>query len=47
MPHNTDEIDLKEAIRITIVGTIQYTAIAVAIILAVHLTIGLGTYVPL
>lgn len=47
MPHNTDIIDWKEATCLTIKGTIQYTALGIASLAVVYLTLGFGTWIPL
>lgn len=47
MPHNTDEINLKESVRLIVIGTVQAIAFTIAVLVAIELTIGLGKFVPM
>jgi hypothetical protein len=44
MPHNTDIIEFREAVYLIVKGTIQVTAICIAMLAIVYLTIGFGTW---
>jgi hypothetical protein len=44
MPHNTDVLGFEEAAYLVVKGMIQYTAICIALLAIVYLTIGFGTW---